>query len=74
VASAPSDVLPGGNAGGPAAATPVASLDEIYLIDSTEQPPFVYPVRLGNRLYRLPEFDAWFDAQYTRLYEADLKA
>jgi hypothetical protein len=46
------------------------TIDEIFLVDTGRRPPWVYPVKLGERIYPdLPEFRAYFSAQYRSNYE-----
>lgn len=44
---------------------PVPEIDEVYLVDSTERPPWFYPVKLGNRVDKglLPDFELFFRKQ-----------
>jgi hypothetical protein len=45
-------------------------LDDVYLVDAVELPPWIYPLKLGPRsVPDLPEFKHFFDEQYRRGYE-----
>jgi hypothetical protein len=48
------------------------SIDEVYLLDGTERPPWVYPIKLGDRMHPLPEFQEFFERQ-CHLYYPELK-
>ena len=46
------------------------TIDEVFLVDSGRRPPWVYPVKLGERTYPdLQEFRRYFSAQYRANYE-----
>jgi len=44
-------------------------LDEVYIVDGTYVPvPWLYPAKLGPRVYPLPEFEQFEAAQYRQTY------
>jgi hypothetical protein len=47
----------------------LTSFTEIYLVDSTETPPWFFPLKLGERLHPLPEFERFHAVQVRLTYD-----
>lgn len=51
-----------------AVAANLSGVDEMYLVDSTMRPPWFFPLKLGERIHPLPEFEDFFKKQYLLAY------